>query len=69
MTVNSWKLWLAPFALWGVYVCWHSGYQSGYAEGHQTAWLMSRPTLEIAQAEPSSERDTNMPSPDGDSAE
>ena len=69
MTVNSWKLWLAPFALWGVYVCWHSGYQSGYAEGHQTAWQMSRPSPDLALAEPHSERDRNLSSPDDGSAE
>lgn len=69
MTVDSWKLWLAPFALWGIYVCWHSGYQSGYAEGHQTAWQMSRPSPDLALAEPYIERDRNLSSPDDGTTE
>ena len=69
MTVESWKLWLIPFALWGVFVCWNSGYQSGYAEGHQTAWKMSRPDLSFAAMESASDREGRVPSPDDDSRE
>ena len=52
MANQSWKLWLVPFGLWGLYLCWYSGYQSGYADGHETAWSMSRPSL-VASAEES----------------
>jgi hypothetical protein len=55
MAVESWKLWIIPLGLWGLYLCWHCGYQSGYAEGHETAWRMSRPTLGIQVAGNSSE--------------
>jgi hypothetical protein len=48
MANQSWKLWLVPFGLWGLYLCWYSGYQSGYADGHETAWSMSRPSLVAA---------------------
>ena len=47
MTVDNWKLWLIPFAAWVVVMAWYSGYQSGYVEGHQTAWEMSRPNVSI----------------------
>lgn len=47
MTVDNWKLWLIPFAAWGLIMAWYSGYQSGYQEGHQTAWEMSRPNLPL----------------------
>jgi len=45
MANQNWKLWLVPFGLWGLYLCWYCGYQSGYADGHETAWSMSRPNL------------------------
>lgn len=45
MANQTWKLWLVPFGLWGLYLCWYSGYQSGYAEGHETAWDMAQPHL------------------------
>lgn len=45
MTIENWKLWLVPFAIWGLVMVWHGGYQSGYEEGHKTAWEMSRPNL------------------------
>lgn len=45
MANQTWKLWAVPFGLWGLYLCWYSGYQSGYADGHETAWSMSRPSL------------------------
>lgn len=45
MAVENWKLWLVPFAIWGVVMAWYTGYQSGYQEGHDTAWQMSRPTV------------------------
>lgn len=51
MANQSWKLWLVPFGLWGLYLCWYSGYQSGYADGHETAWSMSRPSLIAAASE------------------
>jgi hypothetical protein len=51
MAVESWKLWIIPLGLWGLYLCWHCGYQSGYAEGHETAWRMSRPSAEIRIAD------------------
>ena len=53
MANQSWKMWLVPFGLWALYLCWYSGYQSGYADGHETAWGMSRPSLIMAAAEPS----------------
>lgn len=40
MANQSWKLWLIPFGLWGLYLCWYSGYQLGYADGHETAGSM-----------------------------
>jgi len=44
----NWKVWLVPFGFWGLYLCWYSGYQSGYADGHETAWDMARPNLVLA---------------------
>jgi hypothetical protein len=43
MSNLEWKFWTIPLALWGLYSCWYSGYQSGYADGHQTAWAMAKP--------------------------
>jgi hypothetical protein len=52
MSNQGWKFWIVPLTLWGLYSCWYCGYQSGYADGHETAWSMSRPTnlyRELAQ--------------------
>lgn len=43
MASHGWKLWVAPLTLWALYSCWYFGYQSGYADGHETAWSLSRP--------------------------
>lgn len=51
MANQGWKLWLVPFGLWGLYACWHSGYQSGYADGHETAWSMSRPGFALSASD------------------
>ena len=45
MSTQSWKFWIIPLSLWGLYSCWYCGYQSGYADGHVTAWNMSRPSF------------------------
>lgn len=42
MANQSLKFWAIPLTLWGLYSCWYFGYQSGYADGHVTAWNMSR---------------------------
>ena len=42
MSALGWKIWIVPLALWGLYSCWYCGYQSGYADGHETAWNLSR---------------------------
>jgi hypothetical protein len=47
MAIDNWKLWLVPFALWGLVMTWYSGYQSGYQDGHETAWEMSRQTATV----------------------
>lgn len=44
MAVDNWKLWIIPFAGWAMFMSWNMGYQSGYQEGHVTAWEMSRPS-------------------------
>jgi hypothetical protein len=51
MSIDNWKLWMIPFAAWLVVMAWYTGYQSGYSEGHQTAWQMSRPTIELQDGE------------------
>lgn len=51
MSIDNWKLWMVPFAAWLVVMAWYTGYQSGYNEGHQTAWQMSRPTIELQDGE------------------
>jgi len=54
MASHGWKLWVAPLTLWALYSCWYCGYQSGYADGHETAWSLSRPfesQFEVTQAE------------------
>jgi|GEM_PF-6450246 len=38
MTKQSWMLWAAPVAIWGVYMCWLTGYQNGYDHGHHDGW-------------------------------
>ena len=48
MAVENWKLWLVPFAVWALVMVWYSGYQSGYQEGHVTAWQMYHPNLVAA---------------------
>jgi len=35
---NFWMIWLAPAAAWAIYMCWLSGYRSGYEQGHTEAW-------------------------------
>lgn len=65
MANQSWKLWLVPFGLWGLYLCWYSGYQSGYADGHETAWSMSQPSLIMASTEPSPGFAENAPAEEG----
>ena len=51
MSIDNWKLWMIPFAAWLVVMAWYTGYQSGYDEGHQTAWQMSRPTILMQDGE------------------
>ncbi len=51
MSIDNWKLWVVPFAAWLVVMAWYTGYQSGYEEGHQTAWQMSRPTFLMQDGE------------------
>ncbi|MBC8113019.1 MAG: hypothetical protein H7062_01455 [Candidatus Saccharimonas sp.] len=64
MANQSWKLWLVPFGLWGLYLCWYSGYQSGYADGHETAWSMSRQSLiATASASPMEFTETSSSDP------
>ncbi len=43
MSSFNWKFWAIPLTLWSLYSCWYFGYQSGYAEGHETAWSLARP--------------------------
>ncbi|HEY0983212.1 hypothetical protein [Schlesneria sp.] len=43
MASHGWIFWAAPLSLWAFYSCWYFGYQSGYADGHETAWNLSRP--------------------------
>ncbi len=38
MSKQFWRLWLIPFAAWGVYMCWLSGYKAGLAAGNDQAW-------------------------------
>lgn len=42
MTKHSWMLWMAPVAVWAVYMCWLTGYQSGYDQGHTAGWDTAR---------------------------
>lgn len=50
MTKHGWMLWLAPVAVWGVYMCWLSGYQSGYDQGHCEGWDTARASFMPATA-------------------
>ena len=45
MSKHGWTIWIIPVALWGLYSCWHCGYQSGYHEGHEAAWKMYQPFM------------------------
>lgn len=38
MSKHAWLIWATPVALWAVYMCWLSGYQVGYEEGHDSGW-------------------------------
>lgn len=38
MTKQTWLIWATPVAIWGVYMCWLSGYQNGYDHGHHDGW-------------------------------
>ena len=51
MAVDNWKLWVIPFAAWGVALVWYSGYQSGYHEGHETAWEMAKPKISLSEVD------------------
>jgi hypothetical protein len=42
MTKHGWMLWLAPIAVWAVYMCWLTGFQSGYEAGHNDGWDTAR---------------------------
>ncbi len=43
MSKLDWRFWAVPLVLWGLYTCWYFGYQSGYTDGHETAWSMAKP--------------------------
>jgi hypothetical protein len=45
MSKMNWTVWLVAIGAWGLYSCWHLGYQSGYADGHETAWKMYQPSI------------------------
>jgi hypothetical protein len=45
MSKTGWRLWIVAFGAWALYSCWHMGYQSGYADGHETAWKMYQPSV------------------------
>ncbi len=45
MSKHGWMLWVAPAAIWAVYMCWLTGYQSGYEQGHSAAWASARAAL------------------------
>jgi hypothetical protein len=49
--IENWKLWIVPFAAWGMATSWYCGYQSGYSEGHETAWHMARPEISLTEAQ------------------
>ena len=60
MAIDNWKLWLVPFAIWGVVMAWYAGYQSGYQDGHSTAWEMSRRTVAFALSDQSDKADPTV---------
>ncbi len=45
MSKMGWTFWIVALGIWGLYSCWHFGYQSGFADGHETAWRMYQPVL------------------------
>jgi len=49
MSKYAWTFWILPLVVWGLYSCWHFGYQSGYADGHETAWQMYQPVMAVYQ--------------------
>lgn len=42
MKNHAWILWLAPIGVWAVYMCWLTGFQSGYDAGHNDGWATAR---------------------------
>jgi hypothetical protein len=38
MAKHGWLVWLTPLACWAIYMCWLTGYQSGYQVGHVDGW-------------------------------
>jgi hypothetical protein len=42
---NAWMIWLAPAAVWGIYMCWLAGYRSGFEQGHTQAWDSAQDAL------------------------
>lgn len=42
MAKHSWIIWIAPLAVWGVYMSWLSGYSNGYEQGHNEGWQTAR---------------------------
>jgi hypothetical protein len=42
MSKHGWMLWLAPVAAWAVYMCWLTGFQTGYDAGHTDGWATAR---------------------------
>lgn len=45
MNKHGWMLWLAPVAVWTVYMCWLTGFNSGYEAGHTDGWATARKVL------------------------
>jgi hypothetical protein len=50
MSKSGWVIGAVVLTFWGFYSCWHFGYQSGYADGHETAWKLSQPSPIVIQA-------------------
>lgn len=68
MSKDGWKFWIIPLGVWGLYCCWHFGYQSGYTDGHETAWKMYQPdpmVRQIALARATPESDDSQLETDG----
>ena len=42
MSKHCWLLWLVPAAFWAVSMCWLTGYQNGYEQGHSAGWETAR---------------------------